>query len=350
MKAGVLHGTRDLRVEEVADPTPGPGDVLVAVAYNGLCGTDTSEYGRGQKMVPLAARHPGSGHVGPTILGHEFVGEVVDAGQDARHLVGQRIACGAGVSCGWCTWCQAGRTNLCEAYYTLGLSTHGGLAELVVAPAATCVRVPDDCSDDNAVLAQPLAVGLHAVRRAKPAPGSTVVLLGAGAIGSFVCVGLADLDVQVVAIDIDEARLASVQRLGADEVHVVGSDATSDDLRAFVPAGADVVFETSGAPGAAARAADLAVRGGRVVQVGMPSQPQELDLASLVLQEIDVRTTVAHVCDHDLPAALDLLTGRSLVDDLVGRVVALDDVVSDGLEPMLDGTAGGKVLVEVAHG
>lgn len=349
MKAAVLHGTKDLRIEEVEAPTPGEGDVLIRVTYNGLCGTDASEYGRGQKMVPLQAEHPGSGHAGPTILGHEFIGEVVAAGAGAEHLIGRRVACGAGVSCGECGWCADGRTNLCESYYTLGLSTHGGLAELVAAPAAICAEIPDGCSDEDAALAQPLAVGLHAVHRAEVPDGSTVVLLGAGAIGSFISVALRDRPCHVVAFDIDEDRLAAIRSLGADEAHLVDREATGEDLRALLPAGAARVFETSGVPGAAGRAAALAARGGRVMLVGLTPGLEQLPLTSLILDEIDLHTTVAHVCGTDLPAALDILASWPLSEQLVGDIVSLDRVVEDGLEPLLEGRARGKTLVEPNH-
>ena len=98
MRAAVLHAPHDLRVEDRPDPTCGEGEVVVAVTYNGLCGTDATEYTKGPMMVPLAVPHPGSGHVGPTTLGHEFVGTVVGAGRGAEHWSGRRVACGAGVS------------------------------------------------------------------------------------------------------------------------------------------------------------------------------------------------------------------------------------------------------------
>src|SRR5690348_12201921 len=190
MLAGVLYSAGDLRVEDVPEPVPAEGEVLVEVSYNGLCGTDATEYSKGPMMVPLTTRHPGSGHLGPTILGHEFVGRVVSAGAGAQEWVGKRVASGAGVSCGTCAWCLRGRTNLCQSYYTLGLSTHGGLAERVCAPASTLAKIPSDLPDVEAALAQPLAVGLHAVTRSGAAPGETVVVMGAGAIGSFILAGL----------------------------------------------------------------------------------------------------------------------------------------------------------------
>ena len=101
MRAAVLHDILDLRVEDFPKPsTLGPNDVLVYVKYNGLCGTDASEYAKSSTMVPLKTPHPNSKHVGATILGHEFIGTVVEAGNNAQEILGKRIACGAGVSCG----------------------------------------------------------------------------------------------------------------------------------------------------------------------------------------------------------------------------------------------------------
>jgi (R,R)-butanediol dehydrogenase/meso-butanediol dehydrogenase/diacetyl reductase len=323
--------------------------VIIEVSYNGLCGTDATEYTKGPMMVPLTVAHPGSGHVGPTTLGHEFIGTVIDAGRDVRDWMGARVACGAGVSCGRCAWCLRGRTNLCASYYTLGLSTHGGLAEFVAAPASTLRRIPDGCADLDAALAQPLAVGLHGVTRAGVRPGDRVVLLGAGAIGSFILAGLRGHDGPVVAVDIDAGRLATATVVGASETVLVGPESSDAEVLERVAA-ADVVIESSGVPGATARALSLAVRGGSVLLVGLNKAPQSLELAGVVLREVDVRTTVAHVCSTDLPAALDLLTERPLADVLVDRVVGLEDVVDGGFEPLSTGRATGKILVDARRG
>jgi (R,R)-butanediol dehydrogenase/meso-butanediol dehydrogenase/diacetyl reductase len=350
MKAGVLYAPHDLRVESRPDPSFGHDDVLVEVRYNGLCGTDATEYGKGPMMVPLDKPHPGSGHVGPTILGHEFIGTVVDAGDGARHRIGERVACGAGVSCGECAWCRAGRTNLCASYYTLGLSTHGGLAEYAAAPSSICVQIPDSLADIDAALAQPLAVGMHSVDRAQAAPGDTVVLLGVGAIGSFICAALSGHDGPVIAMDIDEERLAVARTLGADQTMLIPPDLTPEDLRAMMPDGAQTVFETSGVFGSAERAFALVARGGNVVLVGLNKTPQPLNLADIVLREINVQTTVAHVCGTDIPAALELLDRVHLSEILPAHTIELDHVVEEGLEPLVNGTAHGKILVEPRRG
>ena len=240
MKAAVYHGRGDIQVEPVPDPAdPGPAEVVLQVTRAAICGTDAAEWAHG----PLLARPP-------VVLGHEFAGTVVavgDAAGDAASglATGDRVVCGAGVSCGGCAWCRAGRTNLCASYFTLGLHADGGLAEFAVTPVAICQRVPETVTDDATAMAQPLAVALHAVRRAGVEAGQACVVLAA----------------------------------------------TGDE-------GAHVVIEASGAPHAPAAALAATRRGGRVLLVGLQAAPRELDLFSVTVREIDVATTLAHRLRH----------------------------------------------------
>jgi threonine dehydrogenase-like Zn-dependent dehydrogenase len=350
MRAAVFHGPGDVRVERVDAPVPpAAGDVVLRVLRAAICGTDCAEYLHGPVLVPLERRHPWSGHVGPLILGHEFVGAVEALGAGVEGLAaGERVVSGAGVSCGSCAWCRKGRTNLCERYYTVGLQAHGGLAERVTVPAATCRPVPAACSDEHAALAQPLAVGIHAVARGGVAAGASVAVNGVGGIGSFVVAAAAGRGAgPVIAIDVDAGRLTVARRLGA--THAV--DASAGDPRAAVAAitggaGVDVAIEAAGVPDGPALAVAVARRGGRVVIVGLQKQPVALDLLDLTLREIDVRTSMAHVLADDLPEALALLAGGELGDVVTGRVIPLEGLVRDGLEALAAGTAGGKVVVD----
>jgi (R,R)-butanediol dehydrogenase/meso-butanediol dehydrogenase/diacetyl reductase len=222
------------------------------------------------------------------------------------------------------------------------------MAEYAVVPASTCVPVPDGCSDDSAGLAQPLAVGLHAARRAGVQEGDTVVLLGVGAIGSFTLCGLmSHRPGRVVVLDVDRERLAMAERLGATEAHdVSGRDPLALIAELTGGAGADVVVEATGADGAAQRALRMAARGGQVLLVGLPHGPQPIELAETTLREVDVRTTVAHVCADDVPEALDLLADGSLADLTLDRVIGLDALVSEGLQALVQRRLRGKVLVD----
>jgi threonine dehydrogenase-like Zn-dependent dehydrogenase len=344
MKAAVLHAIDDLRLEDVPEPSCGADDLLIKIKYNGLCGTDASEFHKASLMVPLQKAHPNSHHEGATILGHEFIGEVVAAGSNTQSWVGKRVACGAGVSCGKCARCLEGRTNLCTSYYTLGLSTHGGLAEFVSAPARACVEIPADCKDQYAALAQPLAVGIHGVTRAGVVAGDRVIVLGAGAIGSFVIVALGSIGVNVTAVDISDERLAIAKQLGVKQVVKIPTELSTADAIELIGAGADVVFETSGAPGAVERAVALTRMGGTTMLMGLNKSPQPLVFADPVLREVTLQTTVAHVCATDMPAALEILRDEKLGKLLLGPIFPLAKV-GEAFAALLSGSVTGKILV-----
>lgn len=348
MRAAVFHGRGDVRIEERPTPIAVEGQALVRVLRSGICGTDATEFKAGPIMFPIERPHPKSGHVGPLVIGHEFVGEIVDlpGGPVGGLHVGSIVASGAGVACGACQRCQQGRTNLCERYVTHGLNIDGGLAEYVAVATSTLVEVPTECALDHAGVAQPLAVGLHAARRARAADGDRIILFGAGAIGTFILAGLVSLvEADITVVDFAGERLDRALRLGATRVVPV-DDGTVDALREIVGAqGADVVVEATGAPGQLGRALDLVRQGGTILEVGLPSKPQELDVHRLVLSEVTIATTVAHVCGEDMAPALDILARTNLGDELVEAVLPLDEVAHQ-LGRLAAGEIRGKVLFD----
>ena len=354
MRAAVYHGRRDVRIEEVDSPgPPRPHELLLDVAAGGICGTDASEWAHGPFFTPIDAPHPVTGHMGPMVIGHEFVGRVASLGSDVDGFgVGDLVASGAGVWCGTCRWCREGRTNLCERYYTHGLNAPGGLAEQVVVPASTCRTVPPGLDPVAAALAQPVAVAVHAVRRSGAAPGDRVAVIGAGAIGSLIAAAARFFGVEdLIAVDVDEERLRTARRMGAAESLDASVGDPVEKIRELTGgAGADLVIEASGAAATPQQAIDAARRGGAVLIVGLQAAPRRLDLHSLAVREVDVRSTNAHVCETDLPDALRILAATPLADTVIGQVIELGDLVPLGLEPMARGTARGKTLVRLAPG
>lgn len=339
MRAAVFHGPHDVRIENVADPAaPAPGEVVLEVTRAAICGTDAAEWDHG----PVLCR-PG------VVLGHEFVGRVVRLGDDVATMhIGDRVVSGAGISCGRCRWCLSHRTNLCAEYRTLGLQVDGGLAEYVTSPAAICHPVPDACGDDAAAMTQPLAVALHALSRVSQGTGDAVAVIGAGGIGSFIVAGAARraVDGRVVAIDIDDERLATARALGVGET----ANATGQDLAGLLleltdGVGFDIVIEATGTPDAPAAAIAGTRRGGRVLLVGLHGAPRPIDLTPMILREVDICTTVAHVCDADIPAALELLASSDVASVTAGPRIPLDALVEDGLQPLAERRATGKILV-----
>jgi len=340
VRAAVFHAPGDVRVESVPEPgPPGPGEVLIKVSKAALCGTDSAEWAHG----PLLARPP-------VVLGHEFTGQVIAAGSDVTGFPeGTRVVSGAGISCGQCEWCTAGRTNLCASYQTLGLHLDGGLAEYVLSPAAICRPVPDELDDTGAAMAQPLAVALHAARRGGVGPGRSCVVIGAGGIGSFVIAAAAALGASpLIAIDIDDGRLATATVLGADiTVHSGREDAAGAVAAATAGNGAHVVIEASGAAASPAAALAMARRGGDVVIVGLQAAPVPVDLFSVSVREVTVHGTLAHVCGQDLTEAVAVLAGTRLAKTVLGDVIPLSDLVEGGLRPLAERKARGKIVVDV---
>lgn len=347
MIAAVYHASGDVRVENLDIPAAGHGEVLLKILRSGICGTDASEYKAGPKIFPTQAAHPNSGHFGPMVIGHEFIGEIIgEVDASTGFKAGDIVASGAGISCGECKRCLQGRTNLCDRYVTLGLNRNGGLAQYVAAPVKTLVKVPEGISLEAAGIAQPLAVGLHAARRAGVTDGDNVLLIGSGAIGTFVLAGIKHLfKANVTVLDFGGARLERASRLGADHTVEVGPDSVANIREIFGNGGIDVVIEASGAPGQLQFAIEQVKRGGKILQVGLPTSRQEIDVHKIVMSEIDIHTTLAHICGEDLAPALDILAKTNLADELVEGVYPLSEI-SAQLELLGSGKIQGKVLFD----
>ena len=352
MKAAVYYGPGDVRIEDVREPEPpGPAEVVIQVKMGSLCGTDASQY-KAATMVPLDGPHRVSGHSGPVILGHEVVGVVVARGSEVTHLeIGQRVVPGAGWWCGECPRCKEGRINICENYYLYGIHANGGLAQFATFPAQMCMPVPAACSDEAAAMAQPCAVALHALARGGIAIDQTVALFGVGSIGNLL---LAALQAQaaggqrVIAIDVEQGRLATAKRLGAFSQ----IDARADDPVAAIGEltggrGVDVAIDATGVPETIAQALASVRRGGRLLQVGIPVAPVRLVLDTAIVQEKDIITTNGQVCGIDLPNALALLSTTDLAQRIGYRVISLDALVEEGLMPLVEHRATAKVVVAI---
>jgi (R,R)-butanediol dehydrogenase/meso-butanediol dehydrogenase/diacetyl reductase len=191
-------------------------------------------------------------------------------------------------------------------------------------------------------------VALHALSRVAQSPDESVAVVGVGGIGSFIVAGASRQAVggRVVAIDIDAERLATATALGADEA----VDATGHDLATLLHdlsdgAGFDIVIEATGTAHAPAAATVGVRRGGRVLLLGLHAAPRELDLTRMIVREVDIFTSVAHICDTDIPAALEILAASDVASVTAGPTIPLEAVVEDGLRPLVEGRAGGKILI-----
>jgi (R,R)-butanediol dehydrogenase/meso-butanediol dehydrogenase/diacetyl reductase len=339
MRAAVFHDRGDLRVEIVPDPAPQAGELLIEVKAVGICGTDAHEYASGPHMFPIHERHQVTGHVGPMIPGHEFAGVVRDVGVGVTGFAeGNLVASGAGISCGDCTHCRRRRTNLCDHYSTVGLQRNGALAQFVAVPAAICVPVATyGLRPDTAGLAQPMSIAVHAMRRGRLTERDQAIIVGAGGIGSFLTYAAASVADAVTVVDLDRGRLQIADAVGA--THTVQSGDADEVGQAVSEFGLvpTVVFEVTGSAPGLRTALKILPRGGRLVLVGLQDGSVPWDIRSLSLIEHELIGTNGHVCDTDMPAALELLASRPTPwSDVAPVAIGLDDLVPEGLQPLIE--------------
>jgi (R,R)-butanediol dehydrogenase / meso-butanediol dehydrogenase / diacetyl reductase len=336
MKAVRWHGARDVRLDDIAEPSAAPGEAIVAVAACGICGSDLHEYLHGPLYIPKTP-HPLTGIVPPVTLGHEFCGRVVDVGAGVRTVnPGQRVAVNPCLLCGDCAWCRRGEANYCAKLGSIGLSRDGALAPLVAVPAYGCHVLPDAVNDTAGASVEPLAVALHAWRRARVSGGERVVVVGAGPIGLLLLQVLRAKGagwVGVVEPRAGRRRLA--EALGADAVI---DPAAGDPARAVARLTADeraaVAFECVGSPAAFAAAVRVAGKGGRIVLVGLVAETVQANLLGLLAHEKEIVGSSAYV--GEFPEAIRLLAERQVrVDGVVTTRVPLEDAVARGLEALL---------------
>ncbi|MDW3177991.1 MAG: alcohol dehydrogenase catalytic domain-containing protein [Acidimicrobiia bacterium] len=339
MKAAVYYGQKDIRVEDVALPSPAEGELLIAISSVGICGTDAAEFEYGPSLFPISHRHAVTGHSGPMVPGHEFAGVVAGVGAGVTGFSeGDLVTSGAGISCGSCSMCQAGRTNLCASYSTVGLERNGGLAEFTTAPAVACVNLEQrSISSDVAALAQPMSIAVHAMRRGQISRGDDVVVLGAGAIGAFLIHAASREGANVTAVDLDPRRLEAARALGATATVQTNRDSSITAQLLAQGLQPKITYECTGVPPAVEAAVTVTERGGRIVIVGLQKKPVPVELLAVTLQEKELTGTMAHVFNADFGHAVDLVENeRDLWALVAPDVLPLDDLVDEGLRPMIE--------------
>jgi L-iditol 2-dehydrogenase len=319
MRALVLTEYKHLDVRDVPEPAVGDADVLVRVRACGICGSDVHGYdGSSGRRVP------------PAVMGHEAAGVVERIGAAVEGVSrGDRVTFDSTVSCGRCDYCQAGRSNLCDQREVLGVSCAeyrraGAFAEFVAVPGHIVYRLPDEVPFAQAAMVEPVSVAVHAVARA-PLPARNAVVVGAGTIGLLVIQALRAAGAgRVIAVDVDEGKLALARKLGAEvALSPTGVDVPAE-VRRLTEGGADVALECVGATEPIKTAVACVRKGGAVVLVGNVSPGIQLPLQAVVTGELTLLGTCAS--NGEYPRAIELLrTGAIDVRPLITLVAPLAD-------------------------
>ncbi len=318
MKAAVFKGAGlPMQIEEIADPTPGERQLVVQVAYCGICGTDLHSTREGPAMLPCNS-----------VLGHEFVGEVValGGGLQGSWQRGDRVCALPFISCGYCAACTSGRPFECNTLSCIGLDAPGGFAQYVTTAECNTLKLPEALGTQEAALVEPLAVGLHAVRASGLRAGQRVLITGAGPIGLAVAlwarfIGASDIVVSEPAVQRRDLALS----MGATAVMQPGTD-LAQQYAEIAGGPPEVLFECVGAPGLIQQFIDIAPRRAVLVPVGVCEQPDTILPFPALIKELSIRFAIAYSrADYETVIAM-LAQGRISAAPMVTSVVSLDEM------------------------
>jgi 2-desacetyl-2-hydroxyethyl bacteriochlorophyllide A dehydrogenase len=340
MRRVIVSADHSVAVHEAPVPTIGPGEALVQTVAVGVCGSDTHA---------LHGRHPFISL--PYAPGHEVIGVVRSVADDVTSVrPGQRVTVEPTLPCWRCKQCQAGRLNLCENLRFFGcVHDQGGMADFFTVPANRLHVLPDALENRQALLIEPLSTPVHAVRLAGPLAGRTVAVLGAGSIGLLVlAAALADGAARVVVTDVLESKRERALTLGAHAVIDASRPDAVEAVREALGESADVVFDCVAVQGTMDQAIAMALKGGTVVVVGVPSADVTVPLPLLQDQQVRIQGSAMYL-PEDYERSLELLlAGAVRHEDLITGVFPMERVA----EAFAASSAGEhvKVIVTAAGG
>ena len=336
MRTASYTGDRTVSVNEAEPTAPAQGEVRIRVAYAGLCGTDLHIiHGAMDARVSR-----------PLVFGHEMSGTIESVGADVQGwAVGDAVTVMPLDWDGTCPACLAGNTHICQNLVFVGIDSPGALQELWNVRADLLVRLPEGVSLKTAALAEPVAVAVHDVRRSELVAGDHAVVVGGGPIGVLIATVARDAGAEVVVIEPEAGRRAQIAELGFTTLDPMAADQVAWVEEWTGGAGADVVFEVSGAAAAVRGVTALAKVRGTIVIVAIHPTPREIDLQRVFWREL--RLLGARVYQRqDFERAVELLAAGVIpADSIISATVGLDDIPS-AIADLENGRAL-KVLVEV---
>jgi L-iditol 2-dehydrogenase len=322
MKAAMLYGIKDLRIEDIQTPQVEKGEALVRVKAATTCGTDLKIFQRGyvEKVIKL-----------PTIFGHEWAGEVAQVGEGLDWPAkGMRVRAGNSAPCLHCAMCERGKYNLCENMIWLW----GAYAEYIKVPARTVLvnmqEIPRHVSFEEAAVTEPLACVLHGAEEARVKLGDTVAIIGAGPIGLLYLLTVKRMGVEkAIVIDLVEERLGFAEKIGADETVNAGKEDAVERIKQMTSGyGADVVIEAIGLPATWEQALRLARKGGTILEFGGCPPGTEIKLNAEMLHYGEQTVLGAfHTTPLHFRKALNLIASRTIdVRPLITRRMRLEEI------------------------
>jgi 2-desacetyl-2-hydroxyethyl bacteriochlorophyllide A dehydrogenase len=302
---------------EIPQPKCGEGEVLIKVRSVGLCGSDLTTY-RGQNpMVNY-----------PRIPGHEIAGEIAERGKgvSTRLKKGLMVTVSPYTACGKCYPCRMGRANCCRFNQTMGVQRDGAATEYIVMPVEK-VHLTDGLSVEQTACVEPVSVGCHAVNRGRVTDKDTALVFGCGVIGLGAIASAVYKKATVIAVDVDDAKLARAKRMGAQHTINSAKEDLTDRVRAITnDDGANVAIEAVGLPQTFRAAVEQVSFAGRVVYIGYAKKPVEYETKLFVSKEVDIMGS-RNAFSHEIDYVIGMFrSGKIAVGELVTHRFGLDEM------------------------
>ena len=343
MRAVRFHGAKDIRVEDIAEPSDklASDDVFIAPIVTGICGTDLHEYIAGPIVTP-SEPHIYTGAINPQILGHEFSAKVLAVGDAVSHVAaGDRISIQPLLSPRDDYYGRRGLFHLSPSMGCVGLSwAWGGMGEKAVIKDYNAQPVPKSISDEQAAMIEPAAVALYGVDRGGIAAGSTVLVSGAGPIGALTVLAAKAAGASTIIVsEPNPNRRRIISKIAS---YAIVADPKSDDLQTIVAdntdegVGVDVALECVGLEASLNACAQAVRRQGTVVQVGLHMKPASIDAMLWALKDIKVEATWCYPTQIWPRIARMIASGEFPVEKVITARIDAKDVVEKGFEALLD--------------
>ncbi|MDL4861125.1 Zn-dependent oxidoreductase [Halomonas elongata] len=338
MQAFQVNAPQDYRLVETEIPDAAPGEVLVRVAFAGICGSDMHIIHGDNAFVRF-----------PRITGHEFAGLVEAVGEGVEGVaIGDRVCVDPVISCGRCYPCRIDRPNVCTALEVIGVHRNGGFEERVNVPAGNVHRLPEGLGLDAAALVEPYTIAANVLDRMQPHPGDRLLILGAGVIGLTILQVARALGIEDVTVsDVIDARLATARELGATRTFNGAEQDVEAEIQALTDGeGMPLIADAACVPALLPQMLRMASPAGRIGLLGFTPMPSDLSQLEVIKKELTL--VGSRLNNRKFPEVIELMaSGRLDPLALISHRLPFDDM--PGAIEMLDHhpERARKVLIQI---
>lgn len=337
MRSAFLNKPNEILLEDIEIPEPKFGEVRVRLSKVGICGSDVHLF-LGHRLL-----------ANPTIIGHEGLGFIDKIGEGiSNRNVGERVTIEPNIPCRKCQYCMSGRGNICTNKQVIGLTEAGCFAEYITLPADFAWKIPNEISDEDAVVLEPTAVAVHALFNTKTKPGDTIAVIGLGAIGLLLTHLALSLGYRVFVSELNASKLKTATDLGATAVSPTGDlEAQTAELsKIWLENNVSAVFECAGSAHTASLATAAAPRGSEVVLVGLSGNLATFTPLKIAREGIQIVPSIIYDHPFDFARALQLIRSKIIRPSFIISSYASLENLQSALELAATGNES-KIVVNI---